>query len=48
VLPWWPVLQANIGPIAGGLIVSTFCTMLVTSWVAKLLMRRQGEIAHGQ
>jgi holin-like protein len=39
VLPLVPVLQANLAPIAGGLIVSTFATMLAAAWLAQGLVR---------
>jgi len=40
VLPLWDVLWANLGPVAGGLIISTLATMAATSWVAQALMRQ--------
>jgi holin-like protein len=45
VLPLWDVIQANIGPVAGGMVLSTFVTMAATAWAAQGLMRKGA--AHG-
>ena len=53
VLPLVPMIQANLSPITGGLIASTFITMLVTAWLAQALMGADaqqtdaGDAAHG-
>jgi len=45
VLPLWDVLEANLGPVAGGLLLSTLATMAATAWAAQGLMRKGA--AHG-
>lgn len=42
VVPLLPVIEANLAPVVGGIVVSTFLAMLATAWTAQVFFRQAG------